>query len=167
MYTYSQHRRGPGGAAGTVFAGRAEAAGARNIPPLLELLVNISRADPHAVTVWLTNGVYCDWSPGSALAGLEAELNNRDEKVGRSDAGTAVLPSVYPLGGPVLLQSRQQCTAVHSSAQQQQQARPRTVQETVRISVGVCFHVFKRGRVFNWCLCDVNVPSAVSLRGLP
>lgn len=78
----SQQRRGPGSAAGAVLAGRAEAAGARNVPPLLELLVNLSCADPCAVAAWLTSGVYCGWSPGSALAGLEAELNNRDEKVG-------------------------------------------------------------------------------------
>lgn len=74
-------RRGSGGAAGAILAGRAEAAGARNVPPLLELLVNLSCADPHAVAAWLTNGVN-DWSPGGALAGLEAELMNRDEKVG-------------------------------------------------------------------------------------
>lgn len=63
-------------------AGRAEVAGARNVPPLLELLVNLSCADAHAIATWLTSGAN-GWSPGSALAGLEAELNNRDEKVGR------------------------------------------------------------------------------------
>ena len=67
-------------AAGAVLAGRADVAGARNVPPVLELLVNLSCADPHAIAGWLTAG-FAGWSPGSALAGLESELNNRDEKV--------------------------------------------------------------------------------------
>eukprot|EP00752_Nemacystus_decipiens_P006234 g5624.t1 len=71
--------RGPRGAAPASLAGRAEAAGARNIPPLLELLANLSCADQGTVASWLTSGVY-DWAPGNALAGLEAELSNRDEK---------------------------------------------------------------------------------------
>lgn len=73
-------------AAGAVLAGRTDAAGARNVPPVLELLVNLSCADPHAIAGWLTNGS-ADWSPGSALAGLEAELNNRDEKVRENNCG--------------------------------------------------------------------------------
>lgn len=85
--------RGPGIAAGAVLAGRAQAAGARNVPPLLELLANLSCADPHAVAAWLTNGAVYDWSPGSALAGLRAELNNRDEKVRWLRCGTLRVPA--------------------------------------------------------------------------
>ena len=76
-------------------AGRVEEAGARNIPPLLELLVNLSCADPRAVAAWLTHGVH-DWSPGSVLAGLEAELNNRDEKVPTRDASALCFPGIIP-----------------------------------------------------------------------
>lgn len=69
-----------------MLAGRVDPAGARNVPPVLELLVNLSCADPHVIAGWLTNGS-ADWSPGSALAGLEAELNNRDEKVREKSLG--------------------------------------------------------------------------------
>lgn len=68
-------------AVAAILAGRAEAAGARSVPPLLELLVNLSCADPRAIAVWLTDDGASDWSPSGPLAGLEAELNNRDEKV--------------------------------------------------------------------------------------
>ena len=53
---------------------------ARTTPPVLELLLNLSRANPTAITAWLTSCAP-DWSTWGAFKGLEVELNNRDEKV--------------------------------------------------------------------------------------
>lgn len=49
--------------------------------PVLELLVNLSCADPHAIYNWLASCSPDDGSPGGALKGLEIELNSRVEKV--------------------------------------------------------------------------------------
>lgn len=58
-------------------------------PLVLELLLNLSRANPTAITVWLT-GCAPDWSAWGALKGLEVQLNNRDEKVILSSGYTPV-----------------------------------------------------------------------------
>lgn len=52
-----------------------------SVLPLLELLVNLSCADPHAIYNWLASCFPDAGSPGGALKGLEMELSSRDEKV--------------------------------------------------------------------------------------
>ncbi|CAM9578558.1 unnamed protein product [Ectocarpus fasciculatus] len=76
------------GTAGPVAAGPAEGSMANSVFPLLELLVNLSCADPHAIYNWLASCSPDDGSPGGALKGLEMELSSRDEKAAVAPATT-------------------------------------------------------------------------------
>ncbi|CAN0556395.1 unnamed protein product, partial [Ectocarpus sp. 12 AP-2014] len=85
--------RKPDGTVGTVAVGPVEASMVNSAFPVLELLVNLSCADPHAIYNWLASCSPDDASPGGALKGLEIALNSRVEKV-RILAGL-VLVSCY------------------------------------------------------------------------
>ncbi|CAM9893220.1 unnamed protein product, partial [Ectocarpus sp. 4 AP-2014] len=73
--------RKPYGTVGAVAAGPVEASTANSAFPVLELLVNMSCADPHAICNWLASYSSDNGSPSGALKGLEIELNSRVEKV--------------------------------------------------------------------------------------
>ncbi|CAM9977405.1 unnamed protein product [Ectocarpus sp. 6 AP-2014] len=72
----------------TVAAGPVDSSMASSAFPVLELLVNLSCADPHAIYNWLASCSPDDGSPGGALKGLKIELNSRVEKAAVAPATT-------------------------------------------------------------------------------